>query len=91
MKTTQSVVNRVAPSSRPAAHCIAATEDFISAIDGPTLQRLGVVYFVLQMIGWKCWCSNTSWMFRDKQGYYVRCLDCGRRIPHDPLLGEHVV
>jgi hypothetical protein len=91
MKTTQSVVNRIASAPTTATHGTAATDGVRSAIDGPTLQRLGFLYLVLQMIGWKCWCSNTSWMFRDKQGYYVRCLDCGRRVPHEPLLGDRVV
>jgi hypothetical protein len=30
-----------------------------------------------------CTHENASWVFRDRQGEYRRCLDCGRRISYD--------
>jgi hypothetical protein len=30
-----------------------------------------------------CTHVNASWVFRDRQGEYRRCLDCGRRISYD--------
>jgi len=38
---------------------------------------------MLKMIGWRCWCRRTSWVFTDNEGCYVRCLDCGRRLPYN--------
>lgn len=41
------------------------------------------MHLLLKVIGWKCWCSSTSRIFNDSKGDYVRCLECGRRMPYD--------
>lgn len=42
-----------------------------------------IVQLLLKIIGWKCWCRKTTRIFNDNEGYYVRCLQCGRRMPYD--------
>jgi hypothetical protein len=44
-----------------------------------------VVQLIWKIIGWKCWCRKTTRVFSDNKGYYVRCLDCGRRLAYDWL------
>jgi len=41
---------------------------------------------ILKFIGWTCRCTTTTWIFKDTEGYYVRCLDCGRRLPYEGAL-----
>jgi hypothetical protein len=44
---------------------------------------------LLRFIGWMCRCEQTSRVFKDQEGYYVRCLDCGRRLSYDwEMLGD---
>jgi hypothetical protein len=38
---------------------------------------------LLKIVGWKCSCKMTSRVFKDKDGFYLRCLECGRRIAYD--------
>jgi hypothetical protein len=38
---------------------------------------------IFRTIGWKCWCKRTTRVFKDEEGYYLRCLECGRRIAYD--------
>jgi ribosomal protein S27E len=41
-----------------------------------------MMHVLLKIIGWECRCRVTTRVFSDGQGYYVRCLDCGRRLPY---------
>jgi hypothetical protein len=41
------------------------------------------VQLILKILGWKCWCKKTTRIFSDHEGYYLRCLDCGRRLAYD--------
>ena len=47
------------------------------------IQLKWIMHLVLKIIGWKCWCRNTTRIFDDTEGYYVRCLECGRRLAYD--------
>ena len=45
-----------------------------------------IMNVILKFIGWTCRCTTTTWIFKDTEGYYVRCLDCGRRLPYKGAL-----
>ena len=51
------------------------------------IQPKWIMRAILKIIGLTCWCSKTTWVFKDTEGYYVRRLDCGHRVPYNgPLL-----
>jgi hypothetical protein len=45
-------------------------------------QHTGPMQLLLRIIGWRCWCRIRTWVFRDDEGYYTRCLQCGKRVPY---------
>jgi Zn finger protein HypA/HybF involved in hydrogenase expression len=44
---------------------------------------MGIKNLILKTVGWKCWCKTTTRVFKDDEGYYIRCLECGRRVAYD--------
>ena len=48
-----------------------------------------IMHVILRFIGWTCRCTTTTWIFKDTEGYYTRCLDCGRRLPYEGALLEY--
>ena len=60
---------------------------FSSAEKAARSQPRWIMRAILRIIGLTCWCSKTTWVFKDTEGYYIRCLDCGRRLAYNgPLL-----
>ena len=41
--------------------------------------------FWSNLMNFFCQHNNRTWVFKDEEGNYVRCLDCGKRIGHDLL------
>jgi len=48
--------------------------------------HVAIMDLLLKVIGWKCWCTATTRVFSDSQGYYIRCLECGRRLPYSGMI-----
>ena len=65
---------------------------FLRALEIPEwLTKSETLKLLLRLVGWRCWCGDTTRVFRDTQGYYTRCLECGRRIPYyGALTAENV-
>lgn len=55
---------------------------FISTAERVMRIHVAIMHLILRIIGWKCWCTTTTRVFRDAEGHYKRCLDCGRRLPY---------
>jgi len=41
-----------------------------------------MMHLLLKIIGWECRCTVTTRVFKDAEGHYVRCVECGRRLPY---------
>ena len=59
------------------------TAPLFSAFERPiVVQPTGPLHLLLKLIGWRCWCTTRSRVFRDDDGYYTRCLQCGNRVAY---------
>lgn len=68
---------------------VRVTDTVFRTLEAPEwLTNSETLNLLLRIIGWRCWCVNTTRVFRDSQGYYIRCLECGRRIPYYGALTE---
>jgi hypothetical protein len=54
----------------------------VAARRDSTRIHVALIDFLLKITGWRCWCKTTTRVFMDHEGYYTRCLDCGRRLPY---------